>query len=86
MILGIGTDIVEIGRIKRVNKDHRLAKRADVPQPKAGSRRRKPSVLQPHYRGPGKIVVLGQGIALKDLRFSDSNNFHNLHLYFPQVL
>lgn len=27
MILGIGTDIVEIERIKRVNKDHRLAKR-----------------------------------------------------------
>lgn len=27
MIKGIGTDIIEIRRIKRVNKDHRLAKR-----------------------------------------------------------
>lgn len=27
MIIGIGTDIIEISRIKKVNKDHRLAKR-----------------------------------------------------------
>ncbi|SDL18179.1 holo-ACP synthase [Lacicoccus qingdaonensis] len=27
MIIGLGTDIIEISRIKKVNKDHRLARR-----------------------------------------------------------
>lgn len=31
MIIGLGTDIIEISRIKKVNKDHRLARRILTP-------------------------------------------------------